>query len=416
LKRISTSLFALLALLLCLTVLFTGCSLVFPALDQSDIENSKGNRIDYSSEYENKWCYQRLSSDLKINYNDIYSAVRDRFNKDEKVTISDSALGTEREYLGLRVELTKPLKTRREAELLYTSFVWDNPQFFFIGNTYSYEGYRAGNVDYYNVFCLIYTMSAEERKIASARLETAVSQMQSYLTGVNPANQFETELILHDKLLEVCSYEDRASLVEDPAALFPTAFTAYGALVEGRAVCEGYSRAMQLLLHRSGIECTLVNGKDQNNVDHMWNLVTIEGYNYHLDPTWNDAADRINHSYFNLTTSEILLSHKIDIDNIGVDTCTSYNSNYYIRKGKMLSTLKREEIAKVIAQAIIDGEDIVDLRFTENTFPGARLFINNRSLVIQRVNYYLKDYGLSMWNYSDYNVNPIYCTLTLYRQ
>ncbi|HHV51699.1 MAG TPA: hypothetical protein GXX54_08380 [Clostridiales bacterium] len=407
---------SLIALLAVLTLLFTGCSLVFPSMDESKGGDNKGSGIDYSKEYEGKWCYQRLPNNLKIDYGDIYAAVRDSFGKDERITISDTGVGTQRDYYGIRVELSKPLKSKSEAELLYTSFLWDNPQFFFIGNTYSYEGYRIGKSDYYNVFYLVYTMSASERLFASQRLEEAILQLERELSGINPSNQFEIELILHDRLLQICSYEDRASSVEDPAALYPTAFTAYGAIVEGKAVCEGYSRAMQLLLHRSGIECTLVSGKDQNNVDHMWNLVTIEGYNYHLDPTWNDAGDRINHSYFNLTTSEILKSHQIDSDNIGIDTCTSHDANYYIRKGRMLSTFKRDDIARIIAQAVINGENIIDLRFTESTFPGARLFINNRNLLTQKVNSYLQDHGLTMWDYDDYNVNEIYCTLTLYRQ
>lgn len=414
-KKLAVPFPLLLALVICLASLFTGCSLVFPGLDESS-SGKAGSKTDYSSEYENKWCYQRLPQDLKTNYGDIYSAVKDGFDRDEKVIISDSVLKTQREYLGLRAELSKPLKSKKDAELLYTAFIWDNPQFFFIGNTYSYEGYRAGNTDYYNVFCLVYTMSAGERKTASARLENAVAQMRQRPFAANPKDEFETELILHDRLLEICSYEDRASSVEDPAALYPTAFTAYGALVEGRAVCEGYSRAMQLLLHRSGIECTLVSGKDQNNVAHMWNLVTIEGYNYHLDPTWNDAEDRINHSYFNLTTAEILLSHQIDEDNIGIDTCTSYSANYYMRKSRMLATLKREDIARVIADAVIAGENIIDLRFTKNTFAGARLFISNRAQLTRQVNVHLKERGLKMWNYKDYNVNEIYCTLTLYKQ
>lgn len=404
------------ALLAAVMLTLVGCSLVFPGADESDESGSGSSRIDYSSEYADKWCYQRLSHQLKTGYAEIYAAVIENFDRDNTVTITDSKLGTQREYNGLRVELSNPLKSREDARMLYTAFVWDNPQLFYIGNTYSYEGYRSGKTDYYNVFCLVFTMSAQERSIASKQLENAVLQIRTRLYGSSPANQFETELFLHDELIRICSYEDRATDKADPSALYPTAFTAYGALVDGRAVCEGYSRAMQLLLHRSGIECTLVSGFDQKGVAHMWNMVTIDGLNYHLDPTWDDNTGRVHHSYFNLTTAEILKSHTIDQDNLGVDTCTAVDANYYLRKGRQLYTVRRDEIAKVIADAVRQGDAAVDLRFTKDTFAGARLFINNRSLLSQKVNAELEDTGLRMWNYEEYNVNDIYYTLTLYKQ
>ncbi|MDD2361540.1 MAG: hypothetical protein PHH84_01075 [Oscillospiraceae bacterium] len=399
-----------------LMLFMSGCSFFFPGLDESDEQSDSGSGIDYSSEYDGKWCYQRLSPQLKIGYGEIYAAVIENFDIDNTVTITDSELGTEREYNGLRVELSRPLKSNDDAKRLYTAFVSDNPQFFYIGNTYSFEGYRTGRTDHYNVFCIVFTMTAQERSTASVRLEDAISQIRTSLINSSPSGQFETELFLHDELARICSYENRASDTVDPITLYPNAFTAYGALVEGLAVCEGYSRAMQLLLHRSGIEATLVGGFDMKGVAHMWNLVTIDGRNYHLDPTWNDNSDRLHHSYFNLTTDEILKSHTIDSDNIGVDTCTAVEANYYLRNGRLLDTVKRDEIADVIARAVIHGEMLIDLRFAENTFAGARLFINNRELLIQKVNSKLKGTGFSMWNYDEYNVNDIYHTLTLYKE
>jgi len=409
-KKLTTAILAALILLL------SGCSLFFPGLEDPDDESSGGSGIDYSSEYKDNWCYLRLSPQLKAGYGEIYAAVIENFDMDNVVTITDSKLGTEREYNGLRIELTRPLKSREDAKRLYTAFVSDNPQLFYIGNTYSYEGYRSGRTDYYNVFYLVLTMTARERSIATRRLEDAIFQIRTSMISESPSDQFETELFLHDELARICSYENRSSDTIDPIALYPTAFTAYGALVEGLAVCEGYSRAMQLLLNRMDIECTLVGGYDTKGVAHMWNLVTIDGRNYHLDLTWNDNADRLHHSYFNLTTEEILKSHTIDSDNIGVDTCTAVNANYYRRMGRFLDTVNRDEIADTIAKAVRSGEMIIDLRFTKNTFAGAHLFINNRELLMQKVDLKLEGTGFSMWSYDDYNVNDTQHTLTIYKK
>lgn len=87
---------------------------------------------------------------------------------------------------------------------------------------------------------------------------------------------------------------------------FPTLFPLTARWWKGRRYARGYSRAMQLLLHEAGMKATLVGGFDDQNVAHMWNMVTIDGRNYHLDATWDDSEDYPRHTFFNLTTEEIL--------------------------------------------------------------------------------------------------------------
>jgi len=69
--------------------------------------------------------------------------------------------------------------------------------------------------------------------------------------------------------------------------------TAYGALVNGRAVCEGYSRLYKAVLNRLGVECELVSGyylEGEAFEPHMWNYVQDEeGRWYAVDVTMNDG-------------------------------------------------------------------------------------------------------------------------------
>ena len=57
-------------------------------------------------------------------------------------------------------------------------------------------------------------------------------------------------------------------------------YTAYGCLVEGRAVCAGYAKAFKLLLGRCGISCYYVVG-EAGGGKHGWNCVELDG-NYHI--------------------------------------------------------------------------------------------------------------------------------------
>ncbi len=68
--------------------------------------------------------------------------------------------------------------------------------------------------------------------------------------------------------------------------------TAYGALVKGESLCEGYARATKAVLDRMGIPCVLVQGGYQSNEGsmepHMWNYVKVDGQWYGLDTTMDD--------------------------------------------------------------------------------------------------------------------------------
>lgn len=64
-------------------------------------------------------------------------------------------------------------------------------------------------------------------------------------------------------------------------------YTAYGALVNGVAVCQGYAEAYKDLLDRLGFENILVSS---NYLNHVWNQVCLNGDWYYIDATWDDPV------------------------------------------------------------------------------------------------------------------------------
>ena len=70
--------------------------------------------------------------------------------------------------------------------------------------------------------------------------------------------------------------------------------TAYGALVDGKAVCQGYSLALYRLLLEAGIDNRIIYGKgmqpDGREGSHTWNIVDLYGKYYYVDVTWDDAT------------------------------------------------------------------------------------------------------------------------------
>ena len=72
--------------------------------------------------------------------------------------------------------------------------------------------------------------------------------------------------------------------------------TAYSALVEGKAVCQGYAVSLYRLLLEAGIDNRVIFGDgispDGSKSAHTWNIVELHGSYYYLDVTWGDTANR----------------------------------------------------------------------------------------------------------------------------
>lgn len=69
-------------------------------------------------------------------------------------------------------------------------------------------------------------------------------------------------------------------------------FNLEGALLDGKAVCDGITKAFMLLARMEGIECIRVTGKNAD-VGHAWNKVKIENTWYNIDVTGDDILTEI---------------------------------------------------------------------------------------------------------------------------
>ena len=72
-----------------------------------------------------------------------------------------------------------------------------------------------------------------------------------------------------------------------------SADTAYGALIQKKAWCNGYAQAYMLLCDEAGINTTVISGTISGN-GHAWVLQEIEGKLYASDPTFADIGKSYN--------------------------------------------------------------------------------------------------------------------------
>ncbi len=232
------------------------------------------------------------------------------------------------------------------------AFMTDHPEIFWINNVFGYA-YDNGNT----VIECYSQISSEE---CDDYIERMSENMEGLLDGIDEIDDdFQKEKLLHDRLLSKCSYADGVNSISDGWQYF----TPYGAIVEGSAVCEGYSKALQILLADAGIPSYTVKGY-ADDVRHMWNIVELDNSWYHVDPTWNDGEEVINYEFFNLSTYEIEKNHKIDPVvgsenqqnvNYFLPECNSMVMNYYnidgIKIDKFDNETDREMVSDIVSCA-----------------------------------------------------------------
>lgn len=125
---------------------------------------------------------------------------------------------------------------------------------------------------------------------------TVADKMLDGIKGNDLLSDAQKALLLHDRLAVHCEYD----LKNLNANTLPAeSYMSYGALVSGMAVCQGYSEAYQYLLEQVGIESRVCSS---DALYHAWNIVTIDGAEYHVDVTWDDPTydmtGRVLHTNF----------------------------------------------------------------------------------------------------------------------
>lgn len=214
----------------------------------------------------------------------------------------------------------------------------DNPDLFWLSGTLYQLADRQQN---YTAVQMRSIYSPEEIKSMQSEINTAVNTF--YESVPADLSAYEREKYVHDYIARICEYDKEAAQSHDTEQKIPEAYIIYGALVKGKAVCEGYARTMQQLLCGLGVDCVGVTGigydSDGSNDLHMWNAVSLDDGWYFVDPTWDDQLyDYRRYQYFNLDdtamrkdhTNSKLLSELSDDEISGDATFSSVAMNIYL--------------------------------------------------------------------------------------
>lgn len=159
---------------------------------------------------------------------------------------------------------------------------------------WQYGGY-SGSASYYTVngtyyyeitLTIPYYTTAEQETIMDTKVPELLAQL-----GLDNASDYVKTKGVYDWLCQNVTY-DYDNLEDETYKL---KHSAYAALVDRTAVCQGYAVLFYRLMLELGVDNRVITGIG-NGGPHAWNIVRLNDLYYNLDSTWD--AGRIEYSYF----------------------------------------------------------------------------------------------------------------------
>ena len=102
----------------------------------------------------------------------------------------------------------------------------------------------------------------------------------------------------------------------------------------------------------------------------MWNYVLLDGEGYFVDVTWDDpktSTQVLRHTFFNVTTDDILLEHR-NIEQ-ELPLCTAKKYNYFVYENAFINNVATEQLEAAVENAVYNssrrGYKCVELRFND---------------------------------------------------
>jgi len=157
-----------------------------------------------------------------------------------------------------------------------------------------------------------YAMSWEEHDQAR---EVYRSELEAIVDLVDPAwSDLEKILFVHDYLAANYEYDVEGYEAEGANPGTSVAIRdAYRFFSEKKGVCQAYTVAFTAVMQRLGIGVSYV---ESERINHIWNLVELDGKWYHLDVTHDDpTVDRLGYAtHTNFLLSDVAMKTEKGID------------------------------------------------------------------------------------------------------
>lgn len=183
-------------------------------------------------------------------------------------------------------------KTSDDADYLANSMASMN-----VRTRQEYSGNRVHRTEF--TVQIRYRETAEQLAYVNAGVKEVLANLK-----VKGKSDYKKVKLIHDYIVNNTKYQFASNC-----------YTAYGALLEGRAVCQGYAQLAYKMLTEAGVKCYIITGKANNGrttQSHAWNMVRVGKKWYYLDVTWDDptgGGDVLRYDYFLVGKNQFEQSH-----------------------------------------------------------------------------------------------------------
>ncbi len=229
-----------------------------------------------------------------------------------------------------------PKLSAEELADAYLRLKLDEPLLFFVTG-YSYRFYPgADHVEFLPEYLFDKGKIREHRQAVTARIQ----RLTRPLAGKSDR---EKETAIHDFILQNVRYDKLKKSYSHEII---------GPLTQGVGVCEGIAKTVKVLCDAVHLPCVVAlshnNPEKGVKYRHAWNVVTVDGKNYHLDATFDNSLQRgtERYDYFNLDDKHIFRDHQALV--MEVPKCTDGDGFYY----RAISLTKMEQVDSRIRQTL----------------------------------------------------------------
>ena len=209
---------------------------------------------------------------------------------------------------------------------IFSAIIADNPHIYYLEQTQIRYVYSPLGVEIHPSYVFPKSQIANYNQ----QFQIRANQIVSEIIATAGTDELQREKALYEYFVKNFKYDKAALNTKDAIALCK-AHSLIGVFLEGKAVCEGFSKAFKFLMNAMDMKCIVVNGyADWDYASgHAWNIVKMNNKPYHVDVTWavsrNDDGV-IWYDYLNISDNEISVDHK---GFTGVPKCTSDDLDYY---------------------------------------------------------------------------------------
>ena len=188
----------------------------------------------------------------------------------------------------------------------------------------------------------VYYTTYEQEQELTAKVNEALDGM-----ALSGKSDYEKVKAIHDYICDTVNY-DFDNLEDENYTL---KYTAYAALCNNTAVCQGYAVAFYRMCKEAGLPVRIITGTG-NGAAHAWNIVKIgsntraAGDYYNIDCTWDGQDDETYHIYF-LKNEEDFVDHVRDAEY----NTAAFHAQYpmsrlsYVDQGSLVDGLNKDNPA-----------------------------------------------------------------------